>query len=72
VTGTLCEVLAAFRSARAALVARLEALTVEDSGRTAHHPRLDRPMRLVDLCFFAAQHDDHHLAEIAARLANRS
>jgi uncharacterized damage-inducible protein DinB len=64
----LAEVLAAFRSARTALVTRLEALTLDDAERTAHHPRLDRPMRLVDMCFFAAQHDDHHLAAIAARL----
>jgi uncharacterized damage-inducible protein DinB len=64
----LAEVLAAFRSARAALVARLEALTLADAERTAHHPRLDRPMRLVDMCFFAAAHDDHHLAVIHERL----
>lgn len=64
----LAEVLAAFRGARTALVARLDALTLEDAERTAHHPRLDRPMRLVDMCYFAAQHDDHHLAAIHARL----
>jgi predicted short-subunit dehydrogenase-like oxidoreductase (DUF2520 family) len=36
--------------------------------RTSLHPRLKRPMRLIDLCFFVAEHDDHHLA-IATRLA---
>jgi hypothetical protein len=36
--------------------------------RTALHPRLKRPMRLVDLCFFVAEHDDHHLATVT-RLA---
>jgi uncharacterized damage-inducible protein DinB len=68
----LAEVLAAFRSARAALVARLDALTLADAERTAHHPRLDRPMRLVDMCYFAAQHDDHHLAAIHERLGSRT
>ncbi len=66
----LAEVLGAFRSARTSLTTRLSSLTLADAERTAHHPRLDRPMRLVDLCFFAAQHDDHHLALIAARLAS--
>ena len=27
-------------------------------------PRLGTPMRLVDLAFFVAEHDDHHLAQI--------
>jgi uncharacterized damage-inducible protein DinB len=66
----LAEVLAAFRSARTSLSTRLAALALADAERTAHHPRLDRPMRLVDMCFFAAGHDDHHLAAIAARLGS--
>jgi hypothetical protein len=53
-------------------VARLDALTLADAERTAHHPRLDRPMRLVDMCYFAAQHDDHHLAAIHERLGSRT
>ena len=32
--------------------------------RAAHHPRLDKPMRLIDMVFFAAEHDDQHLASI--------
>jgi hypothetical protein len=34
------------------------------AARTAHHPRLDRPMRVMDLAVFVAEHDDHHLARI--------
>ena len=56
------DIVAAIRTARAATLARLDALTIDDAARVAHHPRLNRPMRLVDLCFFAAEHDDHHLA----------
>ena len=33
------------------------------------HPRLGTPMRLIDLAFFVAEHDDHHLAQIT-HLAN--
>jgi uncharacterized damage-inducible protein DinB len=32
--------------------------------RSALHPRLGMPMRLVDLMLFVAEHDDHHLASI--------
>ncbi len=60
----LGEVLAGFRAARTSTMAMLDPRRLEDAARTAHHPRLDRPMRLVDLCLFAAEHDDHHLALI--------
>jgi uncharacterized damage-inducible protein DinB len=61
---------AEFRQRREALVSRLEAMNGETLGRTALHPRLQRPMSAVDLCFFVAEHDDHHLLamqETAAR-----
>jgi len=58
------ELLATLRATRGGLVARLEALSPNDWARVAHHPRLDRPMRLVDLVLFACEHDDYHLARI--------
>jgi uncharacterized damage-inducible protein DinB len=36
--------------------------------RTALHPRLNIPMRLIDSLYFVAEHDDHHIAIISARL----
>jgi hypothetical protein len=33
-------------------------------GRSRLHPRLKKPMRRVDHLYFAAEHDDHHLASI--------
>ena len=57
-------ILTSFRASRLELLASLDVLTLADAARTAHHPRLDVPMRLVDLCLFAAEHDDHHLAAI--------
>ncbi|HUK12163.1 MAG TPA: DinB family protein [Thermoanaerobaculaceae bacterium] len=57
-------VLDGFRSARAATMASLDPLTLDDAARVAHHPRLGHAMRLLDLCTFAAEHDDHHLALI--------
>jgi uncharacterized damage-inducible protein DinB len=61
-------VLRGFRAARAATLARLDSLTLADAARVAHHPRLNVPIRLVDLCYFAAEHDAHHLAVIQAMI----
>jgi hypothetical protein len=33
--------------------------------KSSFHPRLKKPMRIVDLFLFVAEHDDHHLARIA-------
>lgn len=60
----LNDILVSFREARSDLVRRLEALDKSSIERTATHPRLEQPMRLLDLIFFVAEHDDHHLARI--------
>jgi uncharacterized damage-inducible protein DinB len=67
----MAAIAAEFRVARDNLVARLDDTVADDVERTALHPRLKRPMRLIDLCFFVAEHDDHHLA-IVSRLARRA
>ena len=58
-------ILASFRELRAELVDRLETVGVDNIERSALHPRLEQPMRIIDLAFFVAEHDDHHLAEIS-------
>lgn len=60
----IAEILQAFRSARAKLLERISGLDPAVSGKTALHPRLKTPMRLVDHLYFVAEHDDHHLAQI--------
>jgi uncharacterized damage-inducible protein DinB len=62
----LAALLAAFRSTRLGWVATLDGLDEQALGRTALHPRLEQPMTVVDLAFFVAEHDDHHLASITA------
>jgi uncharacterized damage-inducible protein DinB len=59
------DVLAAFRRARFALIDRLDSHDAEYFHRCALHPRLQTPMRVVDLMFFAAEHDDYHLTRIS-------
>jgi len=54
--------LASFRTTRTGIVHRLEELDDEVIGRVALHPRLNKPMRVIDMMFFFAEHDDHHIA----------
>ena len=61
-------VLAIFRRERQATVARLEGLPDEVFGRVALHPRLNQDMRLVDMLFFQAEHDDYHMTRISELL----
>jgi DinB superfamily len=58
------------RTRRLELVERMDALSDAGVAAVAIHPRLERPMRLIDWAYFVAEHDDHHLA--AARQALRA
>ncbi len=53
-----------FREHRQKLMQLLRNLSEQDLNKAAKHPRLGTPMRLIDLAFFVAEHDDHHLAQI--------
>ena len=65
------EIVARFERARSALVARLRAAGNDDLERSARHPRLRTPMRLIDLAYFVAEHDDHHLVRVRERVTIR-
>lgn len=58
------EVLGRFRATRSVLVARLANWDPARISASALHPRLKQPMRVVDIAFFAAEHDDYYIAEI--------
>ena len=63
--------LQSFRSTRQGIVNRIEEMDDDVVARTAIHPRLNKPMRVVDMAFFFAEHDDHHIAtmyEISRKL----
>lgn len=66
----LQEILANFRLARLALVNRLENVDPKLFADTMLHPRIKVPMRLIDHLFFAAEHDDHHLAIVWEMIRN--
>jgi len=62
---TIENILTAFRKERMAFVRRLAAYDEKFVQRTALHPRLKVKIRVIDLVFFIAEHDDHHLARIS-------
>jgi uncharacterized damage-inducible protein DinB len=62
---TIENILTQFRQERMAFVARLDAYDEAFVQRTAVHPRLQQGARIIDLAFFIAEHDDHHLARIS-------
>ena len=66
------ELVRRFRRERQSFVERLETWDPERIGQSAIHPRLKQPMRVIDMAFFVAEHDDHHLArmtELARKLS---
>ncbi len=58
----LTEILQQFRIIRIDYVASLDKIDEETISRYSYHPRLIIPMRLIDYAYFAAEHDDHHIA----------
>lgn len=64
----LASLLEAFRRERRRFVDALDDADAALLERTALHPRLKTPMRLIDLALFVAEHDDHHLARIGELL----
>jgi hypothetical protein len=62
---TIENILARFRQERMAFVRRLDVYDEAFVQRMALHPRLNVRIRILDLAFFIAEHDDHHLARIS-------
>ena len=62
---TIKNILAKFRDERMEFVRRLDNYDEALVQRMALHPRLNVRIRVLDLAFFIAEHDDHHLARIS-------
>jgi len=61
---TIQELIDKFELKRNVFVSKLEPLNDETHEVKALHPRLQVLMRPVDMAYFTAEHDDHHLASI--------
>jgi uncharacterized damage-inducible protein DinB len=71
-TNSIRILLSDFRKERLAFVDRLEKYDEEFIQRSANHPRLKIPMRIIDFAFFVAEHDAHHLGTIAELIRKSS
>lgn len=58
-------ILNAFRAERMEFVRRLDGYDEAFVQRLALHPRLKTKIRVLDLAYFIAEHDDHHLARVS-------
>ncbi|MCP4156130.1 MAG: DinB family protein [bacterium] len=58
-------ILIEFERLRIELVKKLSNLKTEDLEKSSLHPRLKVPMRIADLAYFIAEHDEHHLGLIS-------
>ena len=61
---TIDAILKEFYNVRSEFIDALLTFNDAELIRTALHPRLNTPMRVVDMAFFVAEHDDHHIAKI--------
>lgn len=66
---SITDLLSEFKEIRTKHITQVESYDDKTIAKTALHPRLNKPMRVVDLAYFFAEHDDHHLA-IMRRLKN--
>jgi hypothetical protein len=58
------DIIAYFRANRLRNVRKYKTLVDEDLQKRSLHPRLNLQMSVVDLAWFEAEHDDHHLVRI--------
>ncbi|MFI5159083.1 MAG: DinB family protein [Sphingobacteriales bacterium] len=61
---TFDQLIAEFKTERQKFIAELRMLKESDLDKTSLHPRLKTPMKVIDLAYFVAEHDDHHLAQM--------
>ena len=61
---SLVDLVSKFVFLRNETLIQLQQLNDKEIYKSALHPRLKMPMRIMDLFLFVAEHDDHHLVSI--------
>ena len=61
---TISEILNKFQERRQVFIGKLEKIDASIFERSAYHPRLKKQMRLCDMLYFQAEHDDYHIKRI--------
>jgi uncharacterized damage-inducible protein DinB len=66
---TLADLLQNVADERKETLSLLDSIHVKDQHGTSLHPRMQQPMRIIDIMYFTAEHDDHHIGVIQQMLA---
>jgi uncharacterized damage-inducible protein DinB len=61
---TITELLRKFAEERRVTLSLLDSIDVHNQSQTSMHPRLQQPMRMIDIVYFTVEHDDHHIAVV--------
>jgi uncharacterized damage-inducible protein DinB len=61
---SIAELIKEFENVRAKTIVNISGLNKDDINKFALHPRLNKPMKVIDLFYFVAEHDEHHLTKI--------
>jgi uncharacterized damage-inducible protein DinB len=48
----------------------LDSIDINNHSNTSLHPRMQQSMRIIDIAYFTAEHDDHHMAVIREIINN--
>lgn len=66
------ELLRRFAEERKQTLSLLDSIDINNHSNTSLHPRMQQPMRIIDIAYFTAEHDDHHMAVIREIINNAS
>ena len=66
---TIAELLQHFADERKETLSLLDSINLKDQQGTSLHPRMQQPMRIIDIMYFTAEHDDHHMGVMQEMLA---
>jgi uncharacterized damage-inducible protein DinB len=61
---SITEQLQRFSEERKQTLSLLDNININDHSHTSLHPRMQQPMRMIDILYFTAEHDDHHITVI--------
>ncbi len=64
------KIITGFQQERKHTIRLLESFSQSDLLNSLYHTRLNQPMRIIDLMYFVAEHDEHHLNIILKILNN--
>ena len=63
------ELLQQYTDERKKTLALLDSIHVKDQQGTSLHPRMQQPMRIIDIMYFTAEHDEHHMGVMEELMA---